>query len=64
MDMSKKFVLQPLNLETKEKFLLEVTYQQKYQSANNKDFSLISADFCNNHRQEGVMAKERNVEIP
>jgi len=49
----------PLNLGTKTEFLLEVTYQQIHQSANKKELSLISADFCNNHRQERVMTEER-----
>lgn len=62
--MWKKFISQPLNLGAKEKILLEVTYQQKYQSANRKELSLASSDFCNNYRQEGVMAEERISTYP
>lgn len=62
--MWKKFISQPLNLGTKEKILLEVTYQQKYQSANKKELSLISSDFCNNYRQKGVMIEEKILAYP
>lgn len=62
--MWKKFTSQPLNPGTKEKILLEVTYQQKYQSANKKELSLISSYLCNNYRQEGVMTEERILTHP
>lgn len=38
------FVWYPLNFGTKNKFLLEITYQEKYQSTNRKGLWIVSED--------------------